>query len=217
MAAAPSVRAACNPMANIKKPIVKLSRRLGITLGKDKWVARRPYPPGVHGPAQMKRKSRQSGYGLQLMEKQRAKAVYGLRERQFRKYFEQAKKKKGNTATHLVELLERRLDNVVYRLGLASTRRQARQIVTHRFVEVDGVAVNIPSYQVRPGEVINIREEKMKKGLIPQISAGLAKRELPKWLTMNAASLTGKVTTVPEGEDLRQLFDPTLIVEFYSR
>lgn len=204
-------------MASIKKPIVKLSRRLGITLGKDKWVARRPYAPGVHGPAQMKRKPRQSGYALQLQEKQRAKALYGMRERQFRKYFEQAKKKKGNTATYLVELLERRLDNVVYRLGLASTRRQSRQVVTHCFVEVNGKTTNVPSYQVRPGDIIAIREIKKKKGIVTQISAQIAKRELPKWLTIDTSALSGKVTTVPEGEDLRQIFDPTLIVEFYSR
>lgn len=204
-------------MARIKKPIVKLSRRLGISLGKDKWVSHRPYAPGVHGPAQLKRKPRQSGYALQLQEKQRAKAVYGIRERQFRKYFQQAKGKKGNTATFLVELLERRLDNVVYRLGLASTRRQARQVVTHRFIDVNGKPVNIPSFQVHPGDIVAIREIKKKKGLITQISAQIAKRELPKWLNVEAAKLSGKVTSIPEGEDLRQIFDPTLIVEFYSR
>lgn len=201
----------------IRTPIVKLSRRLGITLGKEKYVARRPYAPGVHGPAQSKRKPRQSGYALQLQEKQRAKAVYGIRERQFRKYFEQAKKKPGNTATYLVELLERRLDNVVYRLGIASTRRQARQIVTHGFMSVNGVAVDVPSYQVRPGDIVAVRETKKKKGLISQMVAEVQKRERPKWLVVDAKALSGKVTSVPEGDDLRQMFDPTLIVEFYSR
>ncbi len=201
----------------IRTPIVKLSRRLGITLGKEKYVSRRPYVPGVHGPAQSKRKPRQSGYALQLQEKQRAKAVYGIRERQFRKYFEQAKKKPGNTATYLVELLERRLDNVVYRLGLASTRRQARQIVTHGFMSVNGVAVDVPSYQVRPGDIVAVRETKKKKGLISQMAAEVQKRERPKWLVVDAKELSGKVTSVPEGDDLRQMFDPTLIVEFYSR
>ena len=196
---------------------MKLSRRLGISLGKDKWVSRRPYPPGVHGPAQSKRRPRQSGYALQLQEKQRAKAIYGLRERQFRTYFDRAKLRKGNTATFLVELLERRLDNVIYRLGFAATRRQARQIVSHRFVEVNGKAVNIPSYQVRPGDQIGVREIKKKKTLAAQMSAQAAKHELPKWLAGDAAALTGKVTSAPEGEDLRQAFDPTLIVEFYSR
>lgn len=201
----------------IRTPIVKLSRRLGITLGKEKYVSRRPYAPGVHGPAQSKRKPRQSGYALQLQEKQRAKAVYGIRERQFRKYFEQAKKKPGNTATYLVELLERRLDNVAYRLGIASTRRQARQIVTHGFLSVNGVAVNVPSYQVRPGDIVAVRETKKKKGLVPQMIAEVQKRERPKWLVMDLKELSGKVTSVPEGDDLRQMFDPTLIVEFYSR
>lgn len=201
----------------IRTPIVKLSRRLGITLGKEKYVSRRPYAPGVHGPAQSKRKPRQSGYALQLQEKQRAKAVYGIRERQFRKYFEQAKKKPGNTATYLVELLERRLDNVAYRLGIASTRRQARQIVTHGFLSVNGVPVNVPSYQVRPGDIVAVRDTKKKKGLVPQMTAEAQKRERPKWLVMDVKELSGKVTSVPEGDDLRQMFDPTLIVEFYSR
>ncbi len=200
-----------------RTPIVKLSRRLGITLGKEKYVSRRPYAPGVHGPAQSKRKPRQSGYALQLQEKQRAKAVYGIRERQFRKYFEQAKKKPGNTATYLVELLERRLDNVAYRLGIASTRRQARQIVTHGFLSVNGVPVNVPSYQVRPGDVVAVRDTKKKKGLVPQMTAEAQKRERPKWLALDVKELSGKVTSVPEGDDLRQMFDPTLIVEFYSR
>ncbi len=204
-------------MAKIRKPIAKLSRRLGIVLGKEKYVSRRPYAPGVHGPAQMKRRPRQSGYGLQLQEKQRAKALYGLRERQFRKYFEQAKKKPGNTATHLVELLERRLDNVVYRLGLASTRRQARQVVGHGFIEVNGQTVDVPSFQVRPGDIVAVRETKKKKGIVSQISAHAATRQTPKWLALEAAALKGKMTAVPEGEDLRQMFDPTLIVEFYSR
>ncbi len=201
----------------IRTPIVKLSRRLGITLGKEKYVSRRPYAPGVHGPAQSKRKPRQSGYALQLQEKQRAKAVYGIRERQFRKYFEQAKKKPGNTATYLVELLERRLDNVAYRLGIASTRRQARQIVTHGFLSVNGIPVNVPSYQVRPGDIVAVRDTKKKKGLVPQMTAEAQKRERPKWLVMDVKELSGKVTSVPEGDDLRQMFDPTLIVEFYSR
>ena len=186
-----------------RTPIVKLSRRLGITLGKEKYVSRRPYAPGVHGPAQSKRKPRQSGYALQLQEKQRAKAVYGIRERQFRKYFEQAKKKPGNTATYLVELLERRLDNVAYRLGIASTRRQARQIVTHGFLSVNGVPVNVPSYQVRPGDVVAVRDTKKKKGLVPQMTAEAQKRERPKWLALDVKELSGKVTSVPEGDDIR--------------
>lgn len=200
-----------------KKSIVKLSRRLGIILGKEKWVNRRPYPPGVHGPAQAKRRPRLSGYALQLLEKQRAKAVYGLRERQFRSYFNRAKLKKGNTATFLMEILERRLDNVIFRLGFAATRRQARQAVTHRFFQINGKTVDIPSYQVRPGEQISVRETKKGKGLSTQMTAHATKHEVPKWLVADASALTGKVTAVPEGEDLRQVFDPTLIVEFYSR
>jgi small subunit ribosomal protein S4 len=180
-------------------------------------VKRRPFPPGVHGPAQMKRRPRLSSYGTQLREKQKAKRLYNVMERQFRRYFENASKKKGNTATYLIQLLETRLDNVVYRLGLALTRRQARQMVSHGFFTVNGKPVNIPSYQLRPGNIVAVKESKRTKGLLGNIQERLAKTEAPKWLSLEAANLTGKVVALPEGEDLRQVFDPTLIVEFYSR
>ncbi len=201
------------------KSTCKLCRREGVSLcGRENCaVKRRPFPPGVHGPAQMKRRPRLSSYGTQLREKQKAKRLYNIMERQFRRYFENASKKKGNTATYLIQLLETRLDNVVYRLGLALTRRQARQMVSHGFFTVNGKPVNIPSYQTHPGDIVAVKESKRAKGLLGNIQERLAKVEAPKWLSLEAVNLTGKVTALPEGEDLRQVFDPTLIVEFYSR
>lgn len=200
----------------------KLCRREGVSLcGREKCaLKRRAFPPGVHGPSQARQggRNRTSSYGLQLREKQKAKRLYGILERQFRRYFEQASKKKGNTAEFLVQMLEQRLDNVVYRLGLAATRRQARQMVGHGFVTVNGACVNIPSYEVRVGDVVAVKENKRQKGLIKQTEERLTKKnETPRWLTLDAATITGKVTSVPAGEDLRQVFDPRLIVEFYSR
>lgn len=178
---------------------------------------RRPFPPGAHGPAQAKRRPRLSSYGTQLREKQKAKRLYNVMERQFRRYFEEAAKRKGNTATFLVQTLERRLDNVVYRLGLAATRRQARQLVTHGFIAVNGKVVDIPSAQAYVGDVVGVKEGKRNKGIVTQIMERMPKHQAPKWLSADASALSGKVTSVPEGEDLRQVFDPTLIVEFYSR
>lgn len=204
-------------MAKNRTPIAKLSRRLGISLGKDKYVQRRPYPPGVHGPKYARRKPRLSSYGEQLLEKQKAKAVYGIMERQFRNYFAKASAKKGNTGETLIQLLELRLDNAVYRLGLAKTRRQARQMVSHRFIMVNGQSVNVPSFSVKTGDIITIKESKQNSALIKEVQEPLAKHETPSWLSMDAKTMTGKVTGLPEGEDLQTVFDPTLIVEFYSR
>ncbi len=198
-------------------PIVKLSRRLGITLGKEKYVRRRPYPPGIHGPKQAKRKPRLSSYGEQLLEKQKAKAIYGLLEKQFRKYFEKATASKGNTSETMISLLEMRLDNVVYRLGLAKTRRQARQIVGHGFVMVNNGLVDIPSYAVRVGDEISVKETKKEKGIVKQMADFHKENQVPKWLVCDVANLKGKVTGEPQEDDFEKMFDPRLIVEFYSR
>lgn len=196
-----------------------MCRREGVTLcGKEKCaLKRRSAPPGVHGPAQALRRPRLSSYGVQLREKQKAKRLYNVMERQFRRYFEAASLKKGNTADFLVQTLERRLDNVVFRLGFAKTRRQARQMVNHGFITVNGVDVNIPSFTVRVDEVIGFKESKKTKGLLNGLQERLQKTEAPRWLSLDAAMFTGKVTSLPEGEDLKSVFDPTLIVEFYSR
>jgi len=204
-------------MAKNNTPIVKLSRRLGITLGKEKYVRRRPYPPGIHGPKQALRKPRLSSYGLQLLEKQKAKAVYGLLEKQFSRYFEKASSSKSNTAEMMIQLLEKRLDNVVYRLGLAKTRKQARQLVGHGFVQVNGALVDIPSYEVRVGEEISVKDSKKEKGIVKTMAEFHKQAQVPKWLVCDVATLKGKVTGEPELDDVEKVFDPRLIVEFYSR
>lgn len=204
-------------MGKTLKTTCKMCRREGVSLcGREKCaLKRRAYPPGVHGPNA--RQGRMSGYGMQLREKQKAKRLYNIMERQFRRYFDMARHKKGNTSNFLIQILEQRLDNVVYRLGMAKTRRQARQMVGHGFITVNGKMVNIPSYAVRVGEVIGIKETKRGKTLTKNVGELAAKAEQPKWLHLDAATLTGKVVGVPEGEDLKTVFDPTLIVELYSR
>lgn len=204
-------------MARNTSPIVKRSRRLGLVLGKEKFARRRAYPPGVHGPKQSKMRPRMSAYGEQLLEKQKAKALYGVMERQFRNIFAKASSGKGNTAEVLVRLLESRLDNVVYRLGWAKTRRQARQMVSHGFILVNGGSVDIPSFTVAVGDVIGVKETKLEKPLVKMIPETMKLTTTPKWVARDEKALSGKVTAMPEGEDLDQGFAPTLIVEFYSR
>jgi small subunit ribosomal protein S4 len=204
-------------MAVDHTPIVKRSRRLGVVLGKEKYARRRSYPPGIHGPKQARSRARLSSYGEQLKEKQKAKALYGLLERQMRRYFENVSHKKGNTAEAFVQLLERRLDNVVYRLGFAKTRPQARQMVGHGFILVNGKKVDIPSYKVSIGDLISVKENKKEKGIIKQIPEAFQSSKLPSWISRDEKMLSGKVTGIPIGEDLESIFDPTLIVEFYSR
>lgn len=194
-----------------------MCRREGVSLcGREKCaLKRRPYPPGVHGPTA--RTGRLSGYGKQLREKQKAKRLYNIMERQFRRYFEMARGKRGNTATFLVQILERRLDNVVYRLGFATTRRQARQMVSHGFVTLNGKMVNIPSCLVSASDEIAFKETKSRKTIVKNLSERLQSVQPPKWLHLDAAAQKGKVIGVPENEDLETVFDPTLIVELYSR
>lgn len=197
--------------------IVKRSRRLGVVLGKEKYARRRAYPPGIHGPKQARSRARLSSYGVQLQEKQKAKALYGILERQMRRYFENASKKKGNTAEAFVQHLELRLDNVIYRLGFSKTRPQARQMVNHGFIKVNGSKVDIASFEVSVGDEISFKENKKEKGIVKQIPEAMQSSKLPSWITRDEKALSGKVTAVPVGEDLESIFDPTLIVEFYSR
>ncbi len=204
-------------MAKDHSPIVKRSRRLGVVLGKEKYARRRSYPPGIHGPKQARSRARLSSYGEQLQEKQKAKALYGILERQLRRYFERASRQKGNTAVSFVQELERRLDNTIFRLGFAKTRRQARQIVGHGFITVNGSRVDIPSFRVSIGDEIAIKSNKIEKGIVKQIPEAMKASQLPAWLSRDEKALTGKVLALPEGEDLETIFDPTLIVEFYSR
>ncbi len=172
---------------------------------------RREYAPGQHGQLPLK----SSEYSIRLREKQKARRIYGISERQFKTYFERALKWRGVTGEKLLELLERRLDNVIYRLGFVPSRAQARQIVTHGHIILNGRKVNIPSLSVKTGDVIKIKE-----GISPKIRENLEKageRTPPNWLSMNAASLEGKIESMPERKDIGEAITESMIVEFYSR
>lgn len=197
---------------------MKLSRRYGValfgTVKEAKVLGRRGYPPGQHGQTTNRRLS---GYGLQLREKQKAKLIYGVLERQFRKYFEEVRAQRGDTGELLVQNLERRLDNVVYRLGLASTRAQARQLVNHGHLHVNGTLVNIPSYRVGLGNVISIRPQSRAKKYFEPLAKSLETHTPPGWLELDKATLQGKVLSLPTKDDTDRSVDLQLIVEFYSR
>lgn len=199
-------------MAKYVGPKDKLSRREGFDLfGKGAKLTRLNVPPGVHGP---KGTRRQSQYGRQLREKQKVKRIYGVLEKQFRRYVEKALKSKKNTGETLLSLLEKRLDNVVYRLGFVPSRPAARQLVSHKHVLINGKVVNIPSYQVKPGDIITLKNIAME---IPSIKRLLEEKELktPAWLKRKAAA--GKVEKDPIREDITEPITEQDIVEFYSR
>lgn len=172
-------------------------------------------PPGQHGP---NAKRKPMGYGEQLREKQRVKRIYNLLERQFRNYFESAARQKGVTGENLLALLERRLDNVVFRLGFAMSRRQARQVVRHGHVSVNGHKVNIPSFQVRVGDVVTVREKSVQNVHIQGAFQTSGGRGRPGWLEItNPENLTGRVVALPRREDVDQNINEQLIVELYSK
>ncbi|MFA5106969.1 MAG: 30S ribosomal protein S4 [Patescibacteria group bacterium] len=177
-------------------------------------IVKRNYPPGLHG---VKGRSRQSNFGMQLREKQKAKRLYRLSERQFFNYFQKATKQQGETVENFLRLLELRLDNVIYRLGIGASRDQARQIVGHGFVLVNGRGVNIPSYQVKAGDVITIKETKQKRPAFQEALKKLEKHETPSWLSFDKPAVKATVTAVPTMPELKQNFQPQLIIEFYSR
>lgn len=209
-------------MGKTLKKMGKMSRREGVALSSSdkvmKVMQRRGYAPGQHGnPAGKRRRTRLSVYGQQLREKQKAKRLYGMMEKQFRNYFAKASRMEGNTTENLPRLLEKRLDNVVYRLGLAKTRPQARQMVSHAIIMVNGKKVDVPSYQVSINDVVEIRENKREKGIFQDLDDRLKNHTVPGWLHMDLATKTGKIVSLPEGEDLKEVYDPKLIVEFYSR
>lgn len=196
----------------------KVSRREGVAVSDRaahiRALQRRPFAPGVHGPTS---RTRLTDFGKQLREKQKAKRMYGLSERQFSNMYEEAVKRKGNSSETMVQLLETRLDNVVYRAGYAKTRAAARQAVNHAHFSVNGKKVDIPSYRVRLGDVITIRDTKRAKPLWKGIEETLSKKEAVSWLSVDSKELTVKVTGLPSGKELLQPFDPKMIVEFYSR
>jgi small subunit ribosomal protein S4 len=176
-------------------------------------IDRRPYAPGQHG------KSRRefSEYGNQLREKQKVKRIYGVLERQFRNYFKKAERKKGITGQNLLILLERRLDNAVYRLGFANSRNEARQLVKHSHFLVNGKRVNIPSYPIKPGDAIQLRDKSKNISGISEALESVARRGIPQWLELDKANLRGTVKSLPSREDVTMPIEEQLIVELYSK
>lgn len=208
-------------MARYTDPVCRLCRREGMKLFlkgdrcfKDKCaIERRPYAPGQHG----RRRSKVLGYGLQLREKQKVKRIYGILEKQFRLYFRSAERSKGITGESLLRQLELRLDNVVYSLGFASSRPQARQLVRHGHIEVNGRKLNIPSYQVRKGDSIQVREKSRKNDQIRLSIETASGRGIPNWLELDGESFSGAVRELPTREDIRLPVQEQLIVELYSK
>ncbi|WP_121639461.1 30S ribosomal protein S4 [Virgibacillus sp. Bac330] len=200
-------------MARYTGPVWKKSRRLGISLtGTGKELDKRPYAPGQHGPNQRKKMSE---YGLQQQEKQKLRFMYGLNERQFRTLFNKAGKMKGVHGENFMLLLDSRLDNLVYRLGFARTRRQARQLVNHGHITVDGSRVDIPSYMVKPGQVIGLREKSKNLDIVKE--AMEVNNFVPDYLSLDEEKLEGTFTRYAEREELPAEINESLIVEFYSR
>lgn len=202
-------------MARYTGPKAKRARALGeaLTTKDAKILMKRNYAPGQHGQS----KGRVSEYGTQLKEKQKAKWTYGILERQFRKYFAEASKKKGITGETLLQILESRLDNTVYRLGLADSRAQARQIVSHGFITVNGKRVDIPSYRTKVGDIISISQNKQKSKYVDLLKQKLKNAKTQEWLSLNADDISGKVLSVPTPEQIDNKINTQLIVELYSR
>ena len=201
-------------MARYTGPKSKIARKFGEPIfGEDKVLAKKNYPPGQHGNS---RRRKPSEYGLQLREKQKAKYTYGVLERQFRNLFEKASSMKGVKGEVLLQLLESRLDNVVYRLGIAPSRPAARQIVLHRHITVNGKVVNIPSYSVKPGEVVGVRERSKSLEVIEAALAGFNHSKYP-WIEWDEASKSGKYLHLPAREDIPENIKEQLIVELYSK
>ena len=201
-------------MARYTGPKSKIARKFGEPIfGEDKVLAKKNYAPGQHG-ANKRRKT--SEYGNQLREKQKAKYTYGVLERQFRNLFERAERTKGVTGEILLQLLEARLDNVVFRLGIAPTRAAARQLVSHRHITVNGKMLNIPSYSVKPGDVVAVREKSKSLETIADALAGFNHSKYP-WLEWDESSKSGKLLHLPQREDIPENIKEQSIVELYSK
>ena len=209
-------------MARYKDAVCRLCRREGIKLFlkgskcfSDKCpIEKRNYAPGMHGKD---RKAKIVGYGLQLREKQKAKRIYFTQETQFRNYFEKAARTRGVTGEMLLQQLERRLDNLVYRLGFATSRRQARQLVRHGHIQVDGRKVNIPSYEVSQGEEIAVREGSKKLPILEMAKEFASHQNAPTWLEIDRDNYKGRVLSLPKREDIQLPVNEQLIVELYSK
>ena len=202
-------------MARYRGPKSKIARKFGEPIfGPDKVLERKNYPPGMHGVSARRRKV--SEYGQQLKEKQKAKYTYGILERQFRNLFEKANSSKGITGEVLLQLLESRLDNVVFRMGIAKTRDAARQFVSHKHIVVNGIDIKITSYQVKPGDIVGVRE---KSKAMVEIADSLQTRRGTRyeWLEWDSDKMAGKFLNVPEREDIPENIKEQLIVELYSK
>ena len=201
-------------MARYTGPKTKIARKFGEAIfGDDKSFEKKNYPPGQHGNA--RRRGKKSEYAIQLMEKQKAKYTYGILERQFRNIFAKANRSKGVTGEVLLQLCESRLDNVVYRLGISSSRRGARQLVSHRHITVNGEVVNIPSYSLKPGDVVGVRE---KSKSLQAIAASLeANNSVYEWLSWNGEKMEGTFVSAPERVQIPENIKEQLIVELYSK
>lgn len=201
-------------MARYTGPRTKIARKFGEPIfGEDKVLTKKNYPPGQHG---LNKRRKTSEYGVQLREKQKAKYTYGVLEKQFHNLFDKASRSKGITGEILLQLLEGRLDNVVYRLGIAPTRAAARQLVLHRHIVVNGKVVNIASYAVQPGDVIGVREKSKSLEVIADALAGFNHSKYP-WLEWDESTKSGKLLHVPTREDIPENIKEQLIVELYSK
>ncbi|MDI3339760.1 MAG: 30S ribosomal protein S4 [Sphaerobacter sp.] len=214
-------------MARYTGPVCRICRREGMKLflkgercfgPKCPIVQRQPaknFPPGQHG---QKRTRRPSEYGLQLREKQKIRRMYGVMERQFRKHFEEAERRGGVTGENLLQILEMRLDNVVYRLGFADSRAQARQLVRHGHFTVNGRKTNIPSYQVKPGDVVAVRPQSREREYFKVVAETAGAKQVPEWISRDMATLSGRIINAPTLDQIeRPPFNEQLVVEFYSR
>ena len=201
-------------MARYIGPKTKIARKFREPIfGFDKTLDKKNYRPGQHG--QSKRRAKQSEYGIQLNEKQKAKYTYGILERQFRNIFDKASRKGGITGVVLLQLTESRLDNVVYRFGIAKTRDQARQLVSHRHILVNGELVNIPSYMLKPGDVVSVRERSKSLQIVTDSLEGTVNRY--SWLDFDRSQMSGKFMNYPERSDIPENINEQLIVELYSK
>ncbi|MBQ0097182.1 MAG: 30S ribosomal protein S4 [Bacteroidales bacterium] len=200
-------------MARYTGPTTKIARKFGEPIyGADKDYEKRNYPPGQHGLA--KKRKKQSEYGIQLREKQKVKYTYGVLERQFRNTYAKASRMKGQTGENLLFLLESRLDNIVYRMGVAPTRAAARQLVSHCHITLNGAVCNIPSTQVKPGDVVAVRERSKS---LEVITAAVASAVKFSWIEFDAKALSGKYLNVPVREEIPEAINEQLIVELYSK
>lgn len=201
-------------MARYRGPKAKIARRFNEPIfGPSKALQKKSYPPGQHGRG---RRRKESEYAVQLKEKQKAKYTYGVLEKQFANLFDKASRKSGITGEILLQLLETRLDNTVFRLGIAPTRRAARQLVLHKHVEVNGQIVNVPSLALKPGDVIGVRERSKSLEAVTDSLAGYSVSKYP-WLEWNSASLEGKLVNLPQREEIPENINEQLIVELYSK